>query len=161
MKLARPNLFMDGSFPVVQQKTSADVDLPPFRLGNANSGGQKARHDKPPCRSSDHRRAAGDRNLSCVERRCQSPRTPKLSPEIRAARGMGRVRGGSPDQTRRVAETRRPDVYTTPLIRTSFILRIMYFCLSPPAPPTKHLHHAPTCARPLPGRSCRDVAEIL
>jgi len=45
-------------------------------------------------------------------------RTPKLSPEIRAARGMGRVRGGSPDQTRRVAETRRPDVYT-PLIKSS------------------------------------------
>src|SRR5882724_3175411 len=76
MKLARPNLFMDCSFPVVQQKTSADVDLPPFRLGNADSGGQKARHDKPPCRSSDHRRAAEDRNLSCVERHCQSPAPP-------------------------------------------------------------------------------------
>src|SRR5882724_9148359 len=62
--------------------------------------------------------------------------TPKLSPEIRAARGMGRARGGSPDQTRRVAETRRPDVYTplgiTPLMRTSFNLTSMYFTGWPP-----------------------------
>src|SRR5207249_9191228 len=32
-----------------------------------------------------------------------------MSPETRTARGMGRVRGGSPDLTSRVTETRRLD----------------------------------------------------
>src|SRR5437667_7974511 len=63
-----------------------------------------------------------------------------MSPETRTARGMGRVRGGSPDLTSRVTETRRLDGLhaadhegVTPVMMMSFIFITRYSCWPPPA----------------------------